>query len=787
MSGPRERDEMGRFLPAVRGVERPSEVRDPSAATQQVRWLGRGMPQVPEWNAQTAISKGQQTQSYVYRAVEAPAEAIAGLPFLAGRTCPQRPGDQAPSDPANLLARLLGPPPGGPNRHWSGRELVRWTIISYLITGRGAWEIEYQGKVGASPIRALWPLPTTELRAIPANGGDKYFEAFEYGPTHDPTRLRPEQVFYWWRPSQHDVTEPESVLRAAGLPASVLIAAEQYLYSFLRNGAVPAAVITTETFPDDEVRRAFRGQWQDRFQGPENAGRVAFNEVGDGEGSVADAISVDVVGASNKDSQLLELHDAARDQVLEAFGTPRSVVGDASGSTFANADAEWRNWWVSKLAPLALNLGDAINMQLAPRLGPSVGWFDLSGIDVFQKHQILDAQGVALLVGAGVITPDEGRAPFGLPPIEGGGALVLPVPEPVVPEAEPTEEEPDDEPLEPPRARPAVDDDRRGRGGDADRRAAVAERENRATARADKRRLIWAATDARLGGMERQWERGFKRLFSRQQKAVLARLTGPRRSKRWVAASEARAYDGGIRAGLADLFDPAEWTVETRGMAADLYEVVVSASLSSITGTTGLSFDLEAPWVTDFIGARSNQLAGQVTGTTYRQLQEALSEGVQAGEGIDDLARRVRHVFDVATSRAATIARTEVISAYNGAAVAGASGLPAEVVGGQEWIATGDGRTRADHSAADGQTVAVGQPFSVGGSSMAYPGDPAGGADQTVNCRCTVGFLTPDEMAATILPPPRLTLASARAALRLVEPTTFDPDRFRSALQEMAA
>jgi uncharacterized protein with gpF-like domain len=137
-----------------------------------------------------------------------------------------------------------------------------------------------------------------------------------------------------------------------------------------------------------------------------------------------------------------------------------------------------------------------------------------------------------------------------------------------------------------------------------------------------------------------------------------------------------------------------------------------------------------------------------VTDTTYRAIQEALAAGVAEGDDIAALADRVRHVFDVASSaRATVIARTEVISAFNGSASLSASQLPGDVVGGREWIATRDGRTREDHAEADGQVVGMSEPFTVGGEAIMYPGDPAASAPNVVQCRCTVAFLTPAEMA----------------------------------------
>ena len=94
-------------------------------------------------------------------------------------------------------------------------------------------------------------------------------------------------------------------------------------------------------------------------------------------------------------------------------------------------------------------------------------------------------------------------------------------------------------------------------------------------------------------------------------------------------------------------------------------------------------------------------------------------------------------------SRAMTIARTEThkaanVSQYTRAESAATdSGLDVVV----EWISTNDGkRVRDAHRAANGQTRPMGQPFNVGGESMKHPSDPTASAENTINCRCVLGY-----------------------------------------------
>lgn len=53
------------------------------------------------------------------------------------------------------------------------------------------------------------------------------------------------------------------------------------------------------------------------------------------------------------------------------------------------------------------------------------------------------------------------------------------------------------------------------------------------------------------------------------------------------------------------------------------------------------------------------------------------------------------------------------------------------------WRTTKDKRTRESHREMEGQTVKYGEMFTTGlGNQLAYPGDPDGPAEDTINCRC---------------------------------------------------
>ena len=121
-----------------------------------------------------------------------------------------------------------------------------------------------------------------------------------------------------------------------------------------------------------------------------------------------------------------------------------------------------------------------------------------------------------------------------------------------------------------------------------------------------------------------------------------------------------------------------------------------------------------------------------------QRILEVLQQGIDEGLGSREIIAKLKGLEDVNKLRAMRIVRTETTRASNFGHMMGVN--TSEYYYTKEWIAVDDARTRRTHrhgSGVDGEKVGFEQPFSNG---LMYPGDPNGGASETVNCRCTVGF-----------------------------------------------
>ena len=147
-------------------------------------------------------------------------------------------------------------------------------------------------------------------------------------------------------------------------------------------------------------------------------------------------------------------------------------------------------------------------------------------------------------------------------------------------------------------------------------------------------------------------------------------------------------------------------------------------------------------WVDKIIKGSFGKRITWITGTTkdefIRIVDKIAGYGFQNGIGVPEIAKQIRYELNISERyRSERIARTEVISASNMSSQAGAlaTGVPLD----KTWIAKIDDKTRESHIAVDGEVVDINELFSNG---LLLPGDPNGEAEDTINCRCAVGYLS---------------------------------------------
>ena len=144
---------------------------------------------------------------------------------------------------------------------------------------------------------------------------------------------------------------------------------------------------------------------------------------------------------------------------------------------------------------------------------------------------------------------------------------------------------------------------------------------------------------------------------------------------------------------------------------------------------------------------RAVQLDSKISNGLYSRLGEdvsllkkkitaQVSRGIATGMTFQQVAQQLAGYTNIGFNNAVRIARTEGhrIQVQSGMdACYKAKNKGADVV--KQWDSTLDQNTRESHQKVDGEIRELDEKFSNG---LMFPGDPSGGADEVVNCRCAL-------------------------------------------------
>lgn len=518
---------------------------------------------------------------------------------------------------------------------------------------------------------------------------------------------------------------------------------------------------------DDEERRMLRSQFETRHAGAANAGRAAV---------LTGGAEIKTYSQTMADLEMIELQGQTATTICGLLGVPPEVVGLNSEAQYAHGPAQQRfigDTVTSLLGFVADHLtrvlpGSTAGMQSVKasssrtlrwrRLGLGLresycmarakavqegrelfAWFDVDSHPTMAAAKRETAEKVLTFTQSGVPLNalidahdlpyeqvpwgDDWWLPLGLAParftLEGGLEAVT---GPSLPEGG----------EEGPKPKPEKEE-----GEENPKKSVEPESREKRTAR---ELAVWRKWAASWQGLEREYGQSLRTLWVRQQRKLVASLR-----KAWPTEKGVKARTAGEDLIGQLVFD---WLGEQRKLQQlhmafhkRATEVGVRQVLAEIAGVTGEAADaatkrlLEYPGVRRAIAQSTHQMGG-VTATTKKLIERQLRQGIDAGDDLNAMVRRLEEVLGNNRARALSVARTEV-----GGAVSCGRQEGMREVGGELkcWITSQDDHVRKLHHEA-GQRYAKGIPleehFVLGGDLMMYPGDPAASAANRVNCRC---------------------------------------------------
>lgn len=357
----------------------------------------------------------------------------------------------------------------------------------------------------------------------------------------------------------------------------------------------------------------------DQATADELKARVRANYGGDAVGSVAvlsPGAQLTALGFSPEQMDMKTLHRVPEERISAVLGVPAIVAGLGAGldhATYSNVQQAREAFTETKLLPLWKSLAADLTIQLVPDFtsdSSTVLAFDTTEVRALADDQNALATRLKTLVEAGIITADEARAEIGLAPRPASETLP-------VSSSQPSEQ----------RSRPYI---------------------VRLPLETKAAEDVPGGLDDIRSGADPEWLVAFSAWLSGVRRRVIRRLNaGGDTGSDLVPEIEVeilRAVERPLQLGLlADVAD------------------LVSAELA-------VSFQLDDAATRQYL-AKAGASIGGITDTTRRAVQDALLEGQQAGEGIDQLARRLRSLPAFDQARARMVSRTELGLAQNESAL----------------------------------------------------------------------------------------------------------------------
>ncbi len=713
----------------------------PSIAAQGWTIVRGDQPTQYQATGRSVRIQGWERHPVVHACTRAIVDLLSAVPLQVYRL--DADGDPVVVGPKESeLARRLQ----APRVAMTQQRLLGLTSSHILLYGNAFWKLERPGQREMRPGDALapGPLPAPATRSLPTSLRLVHPEHILYAFLDADTL----EVLQWqWRDRIGRVhyARAEDMVHFPDLNASDWVfgypraatainaivgdsEASQYVREVVTNDGSPPIVFLLEQPAADGEIEAARQRWLERVVHRGGRGTPEFL------GGVRD---VKAVGFNLQQLEFPDLRRVAREDICAAFGVDPHMIGIASAqgrsSTLAGQQYEEARFRLlhHTVKPLMALIEAQLNLWLSPEYGDEYVRFDPDRLEELSDTTERRSKRLVTEVAAGIRTLEEVRPLLGLesdPDPEhtlAAAATVTfrPVAELATPPPPPL----------PPSGRPG------GNGkphpGAIDpaqlhEPPAPVDGPQRMLRRGvlltpDQRRHLWRAADTRAQAQESSYEHAALAVFAQERMAVAALLAG------------------GPRQALEDsalLADALERLGHSYGPEREFWRGWVQAFRALVESTMRQAGRAVAPEVQipeQAVYQRVNKLAGDVTATTYRRIQDIVAEGQREGWPMRQIADAIdREVFgSEAPARARVIARTETIGAQNAGefAAAAASG----VIGEKEWLTQGDDRVRDTHAAQDGQRVPLHERFANG---LLYPGDQHGPAEEVVNCRCTLLF-----------------------------------------------
>jgi HK97 family phage portal protein len=245
-----------------------------------------------------------------------------------------------------------------PNGFMPRQEFVEVTQQYIDLAGESPWVIAYDKRAKNLPLE-LWPVRPDRMEPDP--DPKKFLLGWNYRSPEDGQliNLGLKEVIHLRTPNPLDPYRGCSPIATLLITLGRTAAAQRWNLNFFANSARPGGIIQVPKRLSDDEFDELTMRWNEQHRGVGNAHKVAVLEHGEWK----------ELGFSIKDLQVTELRESDRDEILEAFGFPRVMLGIDQDSNRAAAQAAEYIFAKWLTVPRLERIRGALNNDLLPLYG----------------------------------------------------------------------------------------------------------------------------------------------------------------------------------------------------------------------------------------------------------------------------------------------------------------------------------------------------------------------------------------------------------------------------------
>jgi len=634
----------------------------------------------------TSEARIQQTSkvAYAYACIMAHATAASSLPAVVQ----ERQADRTWADVADHEFLDTWEQP---NESQSSADLIELMVWSLFVAGDAFLALE---SFEDPEQRAIYFLQSPRMIVWP--GETERVAKYVWRGYHGERVYLPEEICQVMMPNLQSNLRGFPPLAAAGYATNFNRLAHAWNDEMIRNRGAISWLLLVDGYVSQDSAESVALQFQKTHSSAGRRHSVAVI----GSSGVGGVKDIKPMGLTPMDLNWIEGLKLSREEIVAALDCTPAEVGILEYANYANSQMQDKKFWQKNRRHMS-RVARAITGQIVrPVWGPRYRLrFNYSGVEALQPDKKAEAERLRSLTGVPVMPPNEARRQLGLPDLQGDLAAfgdMVHVPISMVP-ATVGETAPSPTTQTGPTVVRSLFRRRLTKG---------------------RKRGLWLR---QIAAREVPYRRMVVGVFNRIEKIVLGNL-------RKQNALNVNAV----------MFDVDAEAEHARQTARPLVEEFARDSGQEVIAELGLAADfaITHPAVQARVGVLTGRFADLVVRRQERELRILLTDGVDKGKTIADMAKDINAHFTLERSNAVRIARTEVVGASNAGALEGM--VQSGVVSKKEWLNAGDDAVREEpfnHRVEE--IVALDQPFVATGEPLEHPGDPGGSPGNIVNCRCT--------------------------------------------------